>query len=699
MLSSSDALNSSPRVLQSSEIGCQELDLNAMLSPRVHQRTQRLVRTRSLDDGGRYQNTLSPNSCLDPRDHRPAFGELPTQVTMSDDERSWSGRYQYDSSQSEDSGDEQYPPNAPPAPGPPPPAAAAGAASTSSHSSRSWRGGYMFDDTQSSSEDEPPPPRQNLLALPGQGRGRGRGRGGAPQWRNNLPGQVWPPLPAEFFEGVSEQFYVTFGVRPRPPPLFLPAPLIQPPYRDPDDARFDPFLHEDYHVEIGTPQRENVVSEEEEEAIYNERLSPRVDQRHPFNLNRDIFLAEDGENVPHFWSWVEREQWIREKKLLAFLREREDEQQAIESRRENIERDLPPLTEAELRQKRMDDLLLGLEMTAESSDESGLSDPRRERTPNRLPDSFYEDTATSTYRRHTFEPALGPVRPAEFPQSNREFGNEEPYNYPYYCVLVGEINPDFESQRGDVLIIHPGHMGRGRQFPVTGFIHTVRGPQDFRRYGLMHGDLNLRIGRFISVVAEFIARPSATMAYYPLQSLLLHSYVDLNTRSRVDPARYPSLLSRYLGEQDEPWDVTLSTLRHESTVRNLRPGTDVTSHFLPRLGDALILPGAWQDNFNHKENFRRSLVRWYETGGRSLKFIVPGVMVVRPCVDMEFRGSGYLNAELMQATHRADPDFRWGYVELYSLGAGNWFYWGRDIMLPSFSVGKIPKCVFYCADV
>ncbi|OAE22239.1 hypothetical protein AXG93_412s1280 [Marchantia polymorpha subsp. ruderalis] len=580
------------------------------------------------------------------------------------------GGYMYDSGQSsgsdDDSGSARSPGRGPASSGSQGSGSARspgrGPASSGSQGSGSWRGGYMFDDSQSSSDDS----GGNALALASPGRGGRRGRGSPPppQWQRNLPGTVWPPLPADYFDGVADQFYGTFGVRPRPPPLFIPAPLIQPPVRNADGG-LDPFLAEDHSPHLGSGS-----DEEEDEAIYDVRQSPRVVPNHAFNLNRDVFLAEAGEEVPHFQSWEEREQWIREAKLLMYLREREEEQQAIDHRRPNIEAGLPPLSEEEQRRKRMDELLLAFEMAAESSNETGLSDPRRPRSPNRRPDSDYEDTASSVYRRHTFEPATAPVRPAEFPFSGRELANEEPYKYPYYCVLVGEINPDFESQRGDVIIIHPGHMGRGRQFPETGFIHTVRGPQDFQQFGVMHGDLNLRIGQFVSVVAEFQARPGARLAYDPLKALLLHSYVDLTTRSRVDPNRHPSVLARYLGETYIAHNVTVDTVRSESRVRELRPGTDVTSHFMARLGDILILPGAWQDNFNHRQNFRRTLVRWYEPGRRADKYLVPGVMLVRPCVDMEFRSGGYLNRELMQATHRTDPNFRWGYVELYSLGQG-----------------------------
>ncbi|CAM6105721.1 unnamed protein product [Calypogeia fissa] len=180
----------------------------------------------------------------------------------------------------------------------------------------------------------------------------------------------------------------------------------------------------------------------------------------------------------------------------------------------------------------------------------------------------------------------------------------------FQTVFVGETTSHFSPLRGDLIIVHPE---KGTKFMSKGYLTSYEGPETHK---FEHGELVVRIGCYEQVEER-------KYLHQPYQNLELYAY---NREGDW----------RYLGRECEMTDTDQIPI-DASPGKHLQVGSAITlspelNFITPRRGDIIIRRATWIENFAHRENFRRSVVKWHKE--RPVQW-EPEDMLIRLFVDKE----------------------------------------------------------------
>ncbi|KAL2611159.1 hypothetical protein R1flu_022851 [Riccia fluitans] len=299
--------------------------------------------------------------------------------------------------------------------------------------------------------------------------------------------------------------------------------------------------------------------------------------------------------------------------------------------------------------------------------------------------------------------------------------------------FAGEVDPWFRPARGDILITHPRTLAEETIKPYTPWLsfpaEEVPGAPSLTERStrsdkgsevhqdsqcgclkvwnglytheldefLRNGDLLLRIGAwkpYKQLNHDNQSNPEVHCQWQPDRGYSYFPYyrVDLYSVRKLRPSNKYIFLG-YQHPAKLGGKVPSGELH--SPGQYLNPGAPCPSSFAPAMGDVIIRKNAFKMKFAHKENFWRSMVKWFKMSTSISVLHGPveqrteinvGSFLLRPYV-------GRVGFELGCIGVGS------GGVELYRYEKEGWVFWGRETLLVEFGnrlTREIP--VLYVSD-
>ncbi|KAL2653631.1 hypothetical protein R1flu_021759 [Riccia fluitans] len=264
-------------------------------------------------------------------------------------------------------------------------------------------------------------------------------------------------------------------------------------------------------------------------------------------------------------------------------------------------------------------------------------------------------------------------------------------------IYPGDIDPDFQPSRGDILVVNPTIGPSLRKLGFKGCcVLTYDGSPDFQ---FVRGDVLVRIGGYEVQVVE--SPPKAPekkgKGKTPQTKATTEKKNDkpggkkdgkgaggskaavIQTEKPPEPDQRPNLVTYkpyekvevYYCSGDKEWKfmgiqgnlemkqkVLLETQCPGLTTfyRYYKAGTKVLPHTLtPCLGEIILPEWLWREDFDHKANKWRAAGRWYRPDIPESRNLLPGMILLRPLVgQLKAEGSSLLNVVEMARFKRLE---------------------------------------------
>ncbi|CAM6094261.1 unnamed protein product [Calypogeia fissa] len=255
-----------------------------------------------------------------------------------------------------------------------------------------------------------------------------------------------------------------------------------------------------------------------------------------------------------------------------------------------------------------------------------------------------------------------------------------------HVVLTGGIDPVFKPDVGDIVLVPPKRQIPDWRIPNGACIMTLR--ESDTNFQYKSGDLVMSLGRYVQPPPKQGRRRRRRCPNEP--PILYDPFASVSLYQCTSDGRW-----RLMGcHQKEALDWVPYT--HDylySAGKDLKIGTKCPYGAVrPKLGDIIIRQGAWDEDFDHQNNYRRSLVKWWTPRFQFRYGITQGVVLVRPFIDGIKR----------PWAPKEEPHFFWGRVEMFVYwgqhAKDGWKYWGSDENICYVPPYEPPANVFHYVE-